>query len=53
MFKASRGRVWVVVLLRVLTWYLPGLQQGHGGEMAPVRGFVLCLQQAEPCLCWL
>lgn len=30
-----------------------GLQQGHWGEMALMRGFVLCLQQAEPCLCWL
>lgn len=53
MFKALGGRVLVAVLLQVLTRCLPGLQQGHGGEMAPVGGVAVCLRQAEPCLCWL
>lgn len=53
MLKASRGWVLVAVLFQVLTRCLPGLQEGHWGEMAPVRGVILCLQQAEPCLCWL
>lgn len=47
MFKTLRGWVLVAVLLQVLTQCLPGLKWGYWSEMAPVRGVVLCLQQAD------
>ena len=48
MFNASRGRVLVAVLLQVLTWYLPGWQQGHWGEMAPREGSYCALSRQSP-----